>query len=109
VPADHPIRAVIIDATFQRHKQREPFLALAHAANIPCVIVHTTASTKTLQQRIRERRQRNNDASDADLHVLDLQQRDWEPLSAMEQRHVIEVNTDEPIDLARITAEIQSR
>lgn len=100
---------VIIDATFQRHKQREPFLALAHAANIPCVIVHTIAPTTTLQKRIHERRQHNNDASDADLHVLALQQRDWEPLSALEQRHVIEVNTDEPIDLARITAEIQSR
>lgn len=99
---------IIVDATFQRQAQREPFLALARTAKIPCVIVHTTASATTLQKRIRERSKLNNDASDADLHVLDLQQRDWEPLSTLEQRHVLEVNTDEPIDLAGITAAIKS-
>lgn len=100
---------VIIDATFQRRGQRERFLNHARAVNIPCVIVHTTASTETLLNRIQARNARNNDASDADQAVLALQQRTWEPLSDAELSQTLEVNTDEPIDLPRIMDGIRSR
>jgi predicted kinase len=56
-----------------------------------------------LRQRILAR---VNDVSDADLDVLNYQLKNWQPLSADERAHAIEVNTEQAIDLSSIIARL---
>lgn len=83
--------SVIVDAVFVKHEHRLPFQTLAETLALPYVIVETNAPEHVLKQRILERK---NDASDANLEVLEHQLDNWPSLSDSERDSVISVDTD---------------
>jgi len=94
-------RSAIVDATFLRRSQREPFRALAAQLGIPFVIVAFEASEATLRERIVRRKADGGDASDADLAVLAHQIAAREPLSPDEQAFAIVYDAEAPLEAAR--------
>lgn len=98
--------SVIVDATFQRHEQRESFQALAERLAVPYIILEVTAPVAVLRQRITERK---HDVSDADLVVLEHQITNWQPLQKDEISHAVFVNTDEPLDITALIDTIAVR
>jgi len=82
---------VIVDATFLKSGQRDPFRQLAADCGVPFHIITFQASEQELCKRIK---QRQNDASEATEAVLHHQQQSAQPLSEQEQSAVIEINTE---------------
>lgn len=82
---------VIIDATFLRQGERQMFRSLAHREGATFGILDCHSNEQTLRQRIANRMANANDASDADLAVLEHQLATHEPLTEMEQEHVFTI------------------
>lgn len=78
---------VIVDATFLGRAQRDPFVRLATAATLPWRLASIEADADLLRRRIRERLARRDDASEADLAVLEDQMAHADPLTADELAH----------------------
>lgn len=76
--------SVVIDATFLKRRHREMFQALASQQGVALAIVPFSAEASELERRIRSRAKANDDASDADLRVLQSQFDRIEPLSDSE-------------------------
>lgn len=89
----------VVDATFLRTAQREPFLALAETSGVPLVIVVCDAPAPVLRQRIATRAGEETNVSDADLSVLEAQLREREPLSQSERDVSIVVSPHKPLDI----------
>jgi len=87
---------VIVDATFLRRTQRDTFRELTVRLNVPFFILDFQAPPETLRQRIGHRAMADNDASEADLAVLEKQFTTQEPLAESEQPHVIVVDSEAP-------------
>ena len=83
--------SAVVDAAFLKAGQRDLFRQLAAECGVPFVIVDFQASDEELCRRIR---QRQNDASEATIEVLQHQQQSEHPLSAEEQAYVITINTE---------------
>ena len=98
--------SVIIDAAFLHYHQREPFQALAKKLAVPFTILEVTAPIEILQQRIIARK---NDASDADLSVLNNQLKHWKPLNEGELSYSVVIKTDIPLDAGILDETIKSR
>lgn len=73
--------SVIVDAAFLRQEERKMFYSLAQRKSVPFAIASLHAADATLHERIRQRR---NDASEADVAVLDMLQVAQQPLSSTE-------------------------
>jgi len=73
--------SVIVDAAFLKQEEREMFYTLAQRKSVPFVIASLHAADATLRERIRQRR---NDASEADVAVLDMLQVAQQPLTQAE-------------------------
>jgi aminoglycoside phosphotransferase family enzyme/predicted kinase len=86
--------SVIVDATFLKARQRQPFLDLAQALQTPVQILDCQADEALLRQRITQRVTSGADASEADLSVLRLQLDQSEELSAAEQRQCIQIDSE---------------
>jgi aminoglycoside phosphotransferase family enzyme/predicted kinase len=86
----------IVDATFSRRADRVRFHELSARLEVKTCIVRCHAPRDVLQARIVERRRRNDDASEADLAILEWQERHFEPIQAQEAFTVFEARTTEP-------------
>jgi predicted kinase len=84
---------VIVDATFLRRAQREPFRALAAEAGVAFSIVVCEAPESTLRERLAIRARGPGDASEADAAVLALQIAQREPLDESEVAAALAVDT----------------
>lgn len=73
---------VIVDAAFLRRGERESFRRLAQEMAVPFAIASLHAKDEALRERIRQRR---NDASEADVAVLEKLRAVQEPLSREER------------------------
>lgn len=82
---------VIIDAAFLKARQRDLFRQLAAECGVRFLIVDFQASDEELSRRLR---QRQNDASEASIEVLQHQQQSAQPLSSEEQAYAITINTE---------------
>lgn len=91
--AGHP---AIVDATFLKRAHRDRFRKLADELNVPFRILHCRASKEELRRRVSERMRRGDDASQADLDVLDLQIEEREPLGEDERQFVVEYDAGGP-------------
>jgi predicted kinase len=80
---------VIVDAAFLRQSEREDFRRLAHEFAVPFAIASLEASATDLATRISRRLCKSNDASEADLAVLESLQSKQEALSTAEQAHAV--------------------
>lgn len=98
--------SVIVDATFLNSSYIKQFKMVADKKQIPFLILEFGASEQTLRQRIINRKQ---GASDADLAVLEQQLKQRQDLSDSERKDVIEINTEEPVDFARVIESIKRR
>jgi len=94
--------SVIIDATFLAYEQREQARAMAWRLGVRCVIIDFRARPDTLRRRVRGRVQRGNDASDADLAVLEDQLAHAEPLRGGEHADVFAFDAEPVHDEATI-------
>jgi len=91
--------SVIVDATFLLHQQRQMFRELADQLSISFVILDMQTPESLLRQRIRLRRRQDNDPSEADEKVLQLQLENREPLTRQEIGFVIPVTPGGEIDI----------
>ncbi|ADE12385.1 bifunctional aminoglycoside phosphotransferase/ATP-binding protein [Sideroxydans lithotrophicus] len=86
---------VIVDAAFLKEDEREMFRALAQHMSVPFAIAALHARDATLRERVGQRR---NDASEADLAVLELLQAKRHPLLPHELVQTVEFTTEESPD-----------
>jgi len=89
---------VILDATFLEREARDQARALAASLDLRCVILHFEARPDTLRERVRQRALRRDDASDADLAVLDSQLSHAQPLQEDERQQVLVVDAEQPLE-----------
>jgi predicted kinase len=77
-----------VDATCLLKWQREIFKDLAQRLQVPFRILAFHADPHILRHRILQRKAENNDASDADLDVLDSQMKNQQHLEADEMEFI---------------------
>jgi aminoglycoside phosphotransferase family enzyme/predicted kinase len=92
---------VIVDATFLKRRHRDLFCALATRAGVPFSIVDFAIREEMLRERIAARLRQGQDASDADLAVLEHQLSTYEPLQAEELASVFAYDASRPTDDAQ--------
>lgn len=98
----------VVDATFLQRAHRQAFRRLAAELGVPFTILDFGARAETLRRRVAERGARADDASEADLAVLDGQLAAREPLTATEQAAVLTLDTDDPQAPQRLLAAVRS-
>jgi uncharacterized protein len=98
----------IVDATFNQRADRGQFAALANQLGVRICLIHCDAPVDVLRSRIAERARRGGDASEADLAVLEWQQRHYQPLLADESLDVFEASTGDPAVLGKVERYITS-
>jgi len=99
---------VIVDAAFLQRARRTPFLELAGECDVPLHILALEAEPDTLRQRIRQRQAAGRDASEADLAVLESQLQHHDPLDPAENRYVMRIDTEQPLDPAALAEAIRA-
>ncbi|GAB1718427.1 MAG: hypothetical protein NTAFB09_01580 [Nitrosospira sp.] len=95
---------VIVDAAFLRRDERELFQRLAYERRIPYVIASMKTSIGTMRERIAQRQTRSDDASEADLTVLELLRNKQEKLSSQERACTIEFDNEDDVRAGSIQA-----
>lgn len=96
--------SVIVDAAFVTLKERELFRQLAAELSVPLVIASIHAGKEILRQRVIQRQRAANDASEADVAVLEKLQKAQQPLS-LEERDRAATFVNEGVGLAENKAE----
>ncbi len=74
--------SVIVDATFLRRAQLDPFTELAGEHGVPCFVIDCRATESELRRRVAARQRARADVSDAGLEVLERQLQAYQPLAA---------------------------
>ncbi|MDT8419464.1 MAG: AAA family ATPase [Desulfuromonadales bacterium] len=77
--------SVIVDATFLKRYQREPFLHLAEKQRVPLLILDFAVTPDELRRRILSRSETRGAISEAGLEVLESQLSRHEPLTERER------------------------
>ena len=72
--------------------------ALAASLGVGFAILHFEARPDTLRERVRRRMQRGDDASDADLAVLESQLQHAQPLRDDEREGLLRIDAETPLD-----------
>jgi len=101
--AEHALRggySVILDATFLHRQARRQAQALADRVGARFAIIDFRAPIDTLRARVAGRAGRGDDASDADLAVLEAQHAHLEPLGDDEREQVFAFDAEVPLDAA---------
>jgi len=99
---------LVVDAAFLRRWQRDVFRQLAAELSLPFLIVACTASAAVLRKRVRLRGATGQDASEADLAVLDRQMASAEPLESEGQVLRLDTGAEEGGEiLARVLAALR--
>ena len=89
---------VIVDATFLKRRHRDMFRQLAASERVPFSIVDFSAREEVLRERVAVRLRQGQDASDADLGVLEHQLATHEPLQAEELVSVFAYDASRPAE-----------
>ena len=98
--------SVIVDAAFLKHEQREAFQIVSENLGAHFTILDITAPAEVLRHRIR---QRKDDASDADLTVLEHQLTHSQPLHLDETKYAVSVDTNEIVDIDLLIEKINKK
>lgn len=96
--------AVILDATFLSFEQRQQARALARSLSARFVMIDFVASQATLRERVQQRACRADDASEADLAVLESQLAHAQPLRSEERAEVYTFDAEAALDPPRMAA-----
>ncbi len=100
---------VIVDATFLKRQHRDAFRTLAASLNIPFLILDMQATPATLRERVKARTVESNNVSEADLPVLEQQERDQEPLAPDEQDAILRLHAGDLLDPAEVVGMLESK
>jgi predicted kinase len=100
---------VIVDASFLDRAGRDRFHKLAARAGTRFVIVSTSAAREELHRRLECRERSGGDPSEADVAVLRYQRDHADALEVDERDYVIEVATDEPVDVDSLMHQVIAR
>lgn len=90
---------VIVDATFLKHQEREPFFHIAAEQGLRLIVIEFTAPESELVRRVNLRRTKSTDASDATGDVVRQQLNAMESITA-EERKTVDVLDGSAPDLA---------
>jgi len=85
---------VIVDAAFLKPEERAQFHQLAEEISVPFAIASLQAGRETLRARIIQRHRAANDASEADIAVLEKLLRTHEPLSPQERGYAADFDNE---------------
>lgn len=96
---------VIVDATFLKQAQRQPFQRLAEKLGAPFRILNLRTSLETLQQRVIKRNKQAGNISDATENVIMQQQTQAEPPGADEPQ--LTIDTDKEIDYQQLGKKLE--
>jgi predicted kinase len=96
--------SVLVDAAFLKRCEREQFRRLALRAGVPFAIMHCQADREVQRERVARRSARGDDASEADLAVLEMQLQALESLGADEYPEEIHIDTTRESDLRELLA-----
>ncbi|KXS31385.1 MAG: Aminoglycoside phosphotransferase [Candidatus Gallionella acididurans] len=96
---------VIVDAAFLRRAEREIFRTLAHEMAVPFVIASLRADTAAMAQRLEQRNNRHNDASEAGITVLQKLRVVQEPLLDQERVAAVTFVNNGDVDALRSAVE----
>ena len=99
---------VVVDAAFLRQTDRHAFSSLASELGVPFVIAACQAPVAVMQDRVSKRQQIGQDASDADVAILQQQLATVEPLTSHELGSAVELDTNSN-DLNSITISVRNR
>lgn len=88
---------MVIDATFLKSVQRQPFWGLAARLGLPAHLLFIECDAPTLRRYLAERAAAGNDISEADERVLAAQLQQLEPLTADERAHSFRLRCDAPL------------
>jgi aminoglycoside phosphotransferase family enzyme/predicted kinase len=84
---------VIVDASFLNAGERERYAQLAEDTGSHFCVLSCEAPEDVLRQRISDRERQGQDASEANLAVLEHQLESVQPLAAAENTHVVHIDT----------------
>jgi aminoglycoside phosphotransferase family enzyme/predicted kinase len=90
--------SVILDATFLAREARQQARALAERLGMRFAILDFEARPETLRERVRRRALRADDASDADLAVLEWQLSHAQPLQDDERESLVVFDAEAALD-----------
>lgn len=99
--------SVILDATFLDPAPRRQARALADRLGVPFALIDFQAGADTLRRRVKDRSRRDDDASEADLAVLEEQLAHVQPLQADELPGVFAFDAEPEFDEADVAARWQ--
>lgn len=89
---------VIVDAAFLKYAEREAFRQLAGEWGIPFLILELRAGNQTLRQRIEQRENHGNDASEATLQVLEQQLHGSEAITPEERAWTVTLDSEASLE-----------
>jgi predicted kinase len=92
---------VIVDGAFLQRRHRDRFRTLAGELGVPFVVIAFAVNANMLRARIVERHRQGNDASDADLAVLERQLQSQEAFEADEASSIVGYDAGRPLVDAR--------
>ena len=92
---------VIVDAAFVLHAERDSFRKLALELNVPFAIASVQTDAALLAERLAQRRSRGNDASEADIAVMQKVRIVQEPLQDQERATAVTFLNNGDIDALR--------
>jgi predicted kinase len=75
--------------------------------NVAVIIIDCIASANTLATRLQHRTQHANDASEADIEIMQKQLIAAEAFNANEIQYVVAIDTEQPFDGAPIAQQLQ--
>ena len=93
---------VIVDATFLQQQQRELFSKQAKQLQVPFLIVNTRTDKHSLIQRIKDRARQQDNVSEADPMVLEMQLQNMQALSDEELKYTRTVDTKDDSHLHKL-------
>lgn len=98
---------VIVDATFLGPGHRQTFRELAARLGVPFAILHMETSRAVLRDRVWRRRAEGEDASEADLAVLETQLSSHQELDDGEIEHTFTVDGDSASNLDEVIQQLR--
>jgi aminoglycoside phosphotransferase family enzyme/predicted kinase len=99
-------RPALVDATFLKRAQRDPFRELAGELKVPFAILAFDAPPEVLRERVARRAAEGLDAADADVQVLEHQLATREPPGADEP--AVPVDTSRDVDWKGVLARLDA-
>lgn len=99
-------RCVVVDATFARRADRDPFVRMAESVGAPWVVVHLDCTEETIARNLRSRAAASDEVSDADWQTYRLLKDRFEPPNEVGPDHLARSDGSDPL---RLTSDLIDR